>query len=564
MKKRFLNLIGLFFITSLLSAEPLRNAVCVVRANLSENTKTFLTNYRDSLSNQGFKSYAAGIDDYLKGGFGSGFIFQASNGKKYIITNRHVVESADTVTIQFEKDDGTFEDFESLKVIAIDDELDVALIEYPSSLNRAGIPAYATLLEDGDDVFTAGFPELGGNPTWQFGKGIVTNSRARIEDLVSPEISTIIQHSAQVDGGNSGGPLLVKDSNSAYGYSVSGINTWKALNRESTNFAIPMKAINQFVEDAINSRNANATIEGKLEKFNASIANKEETFGRMSSYISNDMISSLSSETFLRIVDSASKDARDLIIDYFLYNPLEGIRYSLAAYIWNCFRKKDALLPYTTSAPESEGDTYNVTFVINEKTMYNSKWIKSQGTWKLVDFNGIASGELVGVENKGLSFHNPFSMSLYGGVCLDIPSSEKPGFNLGFAIKSNDYFSMGFAFNHDTLKNNEYNIINADVRLTVPFNLGKVILIPYGTLGLGVFFATGNSSIHDSFNFGFLYGLGLEVVYDTGKIGPFIGVQYGGKKVLGLLSDSPKDISNTSININIGIKLSRQNSFKLW
>ena len=82
---------------------------------------------------------------------------------------------------------------------------------------------------------------------WQFAKGVVTNSSAKINDLLDSNISSLIQHSAQIDSGNSGGPLLIKSSNKI-GYSVVGINTWKAFYRDSTNFAIPSSVIKSMIE----------------------------------------------------------------------------------------------------------------------------------------------------------------------------------------------------------------------------------------------------------------------------------------------------------------------------
>lgn len=83
-----------------------------------------------------------------------------------VVTNRHVVQNALTANVSFENEDGT-------------------------------------------EVWSAGFPGLGGKPMWQLGKGTITNASAKIKELIAPNISTIIQHSAEVDAGNSGGPLLL-------------------------------------------------------------------------------------------------------------------------------------------------------------------------------------------------------------------------------------------------------------------------------------------------------------------------------------------------------------------
>ena len=42
---------------------------------------------------------------------------------------------------------------------------------------------------------------------------------------MNPDISSLIQHSAEVDRGNSGGPLLIPSKTTETGYLVIGINT---------------------------------------------------------------------------------------------------------------------------------------------------------------------------------------------------------------------------------------------------------------------------------------------------------------------------------------------------
>jgi len=126
-------------------------------------------------------------------------------------------------------------------------------------------------------VWSAGFPGLGSDPMWQLGKGTVTNARAKIKELLSPDISTLIQHSAQVDAGNSGGPLLTADSKSEAGYSVIGINTWKATYRESTNFSIPASIIKSFVQRNI-AGEKKQNIDERVKQFVKSTADKNELF----------------------------------------------------------------------------------------------------------------------------------------------------------------------------------------------------------------------------------------------------------------------------------------------
>lgn len=270
-------LISIFLITLInlsIFAGSLKDYVCIVEPQIPESTKEFLTEYKDELLQKGYKSYASYIEAYLKGSFGSGFIVKDSIGKTYILTNRHVVFEAQTAIVKFENYDGSVSEYKDMKILAADEDVDVALIALPDSFKRPALKFSTVKLSDGDDVWSAGFPGLGSEPVWQLGKGIVSNSSARIKELLDPEISTIIQHSAQVDGGNSGGPLLLKDSKAAAGYKVVGINTWKAVYRENTNFAIPSSVLKNFIENSSSKKNTREVFDDRLALFNKTVNKK--------------------------------------------------------------------------------------------------------------------------------------------------------------------------------------------------------------------------------------------------------------------------------------------------
>jgi len=135
-------------------------------------------------------------------------------------------------------------------LIGVDKDLDLALLEFENQDKpfSKGLPFYDKPLQDGDGVFSAGFPALGNQRLWQLGRGFVTNATARIEDLLDPELSTLIQHSAQIDAGNSGGPLMVRPSDNDPQMYVVGINTWKADSRQDVNLSLPADKIIQFME----------------------------------------------------------------------------------------------------------------------------------------------------------------------------------------------------------------------------------------------------------------------------------------------------------------------------
>jgi len=137
---------------------------------------------------------------------GSGFIVDPQG---YVVTNRHVVEGADEITVTL--DDGT-ELNATLR--GLDDKTDLAVLEVNSD---EALPWVAFNSSDstrvGDWVIAIGNPfGLGGTAT----TGIVS---ARGRDINSGPLDDYIQIDAPINRGNSGGPLFNADGE------VIGINT---------------------------------------------------------------------------------------------------------------------------------------------------------------------------------------------------------------------------------------------------------------------------------------------------------------------------------------------------
>jgi len=129
---------------------------------------------------------------------GSGFVLDPSG---IIVTNNHVIEGADAVTVIF--NDGT-----SLpaQVIGRDDKTDVALLRvHPKAPLAAAHFGDSDKARVGDWVMAIGNPfGLGGTVT----AGIVS---ARNRDINAGPYDDFIQTDASINRGNSGGPLFNMD-----------------------------------------------------------------------------------------------------------------------------------------------------------------------------------------------------------------------------------------------------------------------------------------------------------------------------------------------------------------
>ncbi|WP_169337444.1 DegQ family serine endoprotease [Kiloniella laminariae] len=140
------------------------------------------------------------------GAQGSGFIIDASG---YIVTNHHVIEGADAVTVRMH--DGAVLD---AKIVGSDEKTDLALLKVDTELE---LPATKWGDSDksriGDWVVAIGNPfGLGGSVS----AGIIS---ARARDINSGPYDDFIQTDAAINRGNSGGPLFNMDGQ------VIGVNT---------------------------------------------------------------------------------------------------------------------------------------------------------------------------------------------------------------------------------------------------------------------------------------------------------------------------------------------------
>jgi len=150
----------------------------------------------------------------VDGGFGAGVVINPTGA---ILTNYHVVHGADVIQVWFYQKD-EMKPY-SAKVVAIDPMADLALLEIKIDEQKLPI-AFLEIEPDAnkinvlDDVYAIGHPV--GNQ-WTVSKGVI-NSNER-EGLISGYIS-LLQHTAQIQKGNSGGPLINDDMK------IVGINTY--------------------------------------------------------------------------------------------------------------------------------------------------------------------------------------------------------------------------------------------------------------------------------------------------------------------------------------------------
>lgn len=172
-------------------------------------------------------------------GSGTGFVW---NEEGYIVTNYHVVQQADRVTV-------TLQDGASYAATAVgvdpDKDLAVLKIDAPDVELVAVNPGDSSLLEVGRKVIAIGNP-FGLDTTMTV--GVVSALGREIDSVSRRKIRDVIQTDAAINPGNSGGPLLnslgqLVGVNTAI-YSPSGASS-------GIGFAIPVNTVKRIVPELI-------------------------------------------------------------------------------------------------------------------------------------------------------------------------------------------------------------------------------------------------------------------------------------------------------------------------
>ena len=206
----------------------------VVRIDASRVVKTAMSDQvQDPLLRKFLEEHKL-IQPFSKNesGVGSGFILTADG---QIVTNAHVVDGADTVTV-------TLKDGRSLKgdVVGVDPITDVAMIKIDAQNLPTVQLANSDQLQPGEWAIAIGNP-LGLDNTVT--DGIVSAIGRSSGQIGAPDQRVnFIQTDAAINPGNSGGPLL-----NAKG-EVIGMNTAIIQDAQGIGFAIPINTVRRIAD----------------------------------------------------------------------------------------------------------------------------------------------------------------------------------------------------------------------------------------------------------------------------------------------------------------------------
>jgi len=166
----------------------------------------------------------------------SGIILSAEG---YIGTNYHALQGADTAEVRFYADPSNSADYQSFgtaKLLYANSERDIAILK----VNSSTLPFFTCPTRTdceariGENVYAIGNPKGLSNT---ISEGIVSGLRADGGE-------ELIQHTAPISHGSSGGALLDSNGN------LLGMNSWQVTDAQNLNFAISTKHLLEALEAA--------------------------------------------------------------------------------------------------------------------------------------------------------------------------------------------------------------------------------------------------------------------------------------------------------------------------
>lgn len=211
-----------------------------------------------SITNMSVKqveSFFGGTQERESVSAGSGIIIAQTDDELLILTNNHVVEGNDTLTVSFIDEESV-----EANIKGTDSERDLAVIAVRLTDLKDSTKDKIAVAQMGDSTkLQIGEPVVAIGNALGYGQsvtsGIVSATDREMEDISG----TLIQTDAAINPGNSGGALLNMNGE------VIGINTAKVATSEveGMGYAIPISDAQDVIENLMNQKTKTKVEEGK-------------------------------------------------------------------------------------------------------------------------------------------------------------------------------------------------------------------------------------------------------------------------------------------------------------
>ena len=467
----------MLFLLPNLSHARLKDYVPIIKVKYHQKTKDTFNNIATYFEKRGDPQAAEFFRSYAESGsWGSGFIVVDKSGNNYIITNRHVVEQSENVDVVFENEDGSEKIFQDCPIVYTDNDIDLAVVQFPDNKRvfKRGFDFDTGLQRERTEVFSAGFPHLLNRPGWQLSAGIISNEKAYVPEMMDPDITYLIQHSATIDSGNSGGPLLIEDRSNPLGYRVIGVNTWKITNRENVNFSIPAMTTSTVLEKAKAVEeiyNNTSLLKEELLKncrtLSEELGSDEPDLEVIYRYISYAIVGENGWESFLSILDAApNRKEREIWERSFFYNPVQTMRNAIFYHFWMDLSESADLssITFTGINPADDGKIgtpaeIRANYKIGDAAM-EIAWNLEYGHWRIsrLDFSSLPGHEVSHERERGPIGRVTRALSGDRIILLGIRTSIGSASARGDVYNFDPYSGKGGVFNYSIGIEAEYSL----------------------------------------------------------------------------------------------------------
>lgn len=290
--------------------------------------------------------------------WGSGFFI---NGKVFV-TNYHVIKGMNEYNAEIRTQANTFS---VNKIIDINKDVDIAILEITDSSSFFLSLADPKDISVGQKIFAIGNPVSPDAKVFKntFTEGIINNiTKDKIEKREFKIDSKVILHSAELNPGNSGGPLI--NSNSE----VVGINAYVRYNLEMMKFAIHIDELFLLLDkNGISYTKGNNINSSSSEENNE---NNYNTMGSLDSLIFGKKKIKEDSSILLKSVN----DQDNTLLYVFLFIGVSGILFVIILYSGK--KSKSAEIPSTIEyLPDTL--THNSGISVNENENIEQKLHRS-------------------------------------------------------------------------------------------------------------------------------------------------------------------------------------------
>lgn len=483
---------------------PVREYVGLINETYHPDAVEYIKKQKEDLISKGMSSDSAEFfDEYLKGSSGSGFVYVADDGSNYVITNYHVINGSYTNSITFENQEGEKQIYENLRIIAADKDIDIAVLAFADDAKpfTNGLPFATGLLEEGSDVFAAGFPGLGRDVIWQFSRGVVSNASVKLppekdEAPNAAHLGPYIQHTAQIDPGNSGGPLLVRQQESTAGYAVVGINTLSARSRQAANFSIPSDRALAFIQQVLSGEAAVGTrekLDAQVKAFISGLNVPRTVFPHIAEYLSAHCVAANAEYAASEVADRASIAVKGDIQKTLVSDPITGMGYAVAWLLESDLRgeKGGSINASAGETTQNDDGSYTVSLQAGADTV-DLLWVNENGVWKIEKAGEVVIGDKAvtaerlekKAEKKKIegSLRTDFGFGLFAGYANILDEGHAftaaligSGGDLG-ALDSNYTIQLIYA-------GKDHIQVALQFGLSYPIAINKIALMPFGNIG---------------------------------------------------------------------------------